>query len=272
MKRIAFLSIVVIVVSLFSTNAMAQQKHVSSKTITVKGVSFVMVPVEKGSFQMGSWNGESGETPVHTVTISHDYWMGETEVTQELWEAVMGSNVRLQRDKADTSWPLRGEGANFPMYYISWKECQSFVKKLSSLTGQEFRLPTEAEWEYAARGGMKSRGYTYSGSNSIDEVAWYTSNSNDKTHPVKSKKPNELGLYDMSGNVWEWCQDWYGKEYYSSSPSTDPAGPSSGSGRVNRGGGWYYYAERCRVAYRIDGNPDCRDIALGLRLSASSLK
>ena len=210
-----------------------------NKTFTVKGVTFTMVAVEGGTFMMGATS-EQGrdawdrEKPVHQVTLS-SYYIGQTEVTQALWEVVMGTTVSEQRDKAYTSsWPLYGEGYNFPMYYISWEECQTFVSKLNQLTGKRFRLPTEAEWEYACRGGKKSRGYKYSGSNTIDDVAWYTSNSSNETHPVATKSPNELGIYDMSGNVWEWCQDWKGS--YSSAAQTNPTGASSGSYRVYRGG------------------------------------
>ena len=138
--------------------------------------------------------------------------------------------------------PSYWKGPKLPVEYVSWYDCQEFIKKLNALTGQNFRLPTEAEWEYAARGGSKSQGYEYSGSNNLDDVAWYDSNSGDKTHDVATKKPNELGLFDMSGNVLEWCQDWYGRDYYSSSPSSNPTGPASGSYRVQRGGSWYDFA------------------------------
>ena len=228
-----------------------------SKTFTVKNVTFEMIPVEAGTFQMGSSTGGSDEKPVHSVTITRDYYMGETEVTQALWEAVMGTN------------PSYYKGNNRPVEQVSWYDCQDFLKKLNRLTGQNFRLPTEAEWEYAARGGKKSKGYTYSGSNDIDEVAVY--NKNGGHYAVKSKKPNELGLYDMSGNVWEWCQDWYYGGYYSKSPSSDPTGANSGSSRVLRGGSWDLNAERCRVAYRSYGLPEYRYDFRGLRLCLPSL-
>ena len=234
-------------------------------TITANGVSFVMKPVEGGTFQMGSDDSEadSDEKPVHSVTVS-TFYMGETEVTQALWNAVMGTTVSQQRDKADKSWPLRGEGDNYPMYYISWNECQEFIRKLNSLTGRSFRLPTEAEWEYAARGGNQSNGYKYAGSNNIGSVAWYDDNSGSKTHAVKGKSPNELGLYDMSGNVWEWCSDWKGS--YSSGSQTNPKGPSSGSGRVLRGGSWNNGARICRVSDRFNGGPDSGLNSGGFRL------
>lgn len=230
-----------------------------NQTITVNGVSFTMIAVEGGTFQMGATSEQgsdaySDEEPVHSVTLS-DYYIGETEVTQELWRAVMGSNPRRF-----SGYPQR------PVEQVSWNGCQKFIKKLNQLTGKNFRLPTEAEWEYAARGGNKSQGYKYSGSNTIDNVAWYYYNSGSKTHDVKTKQANELGIYDMSGNVWEWCQDWYDSSYYSSSPSSNPTGPSSGSSRVYRGGSWYYYAGRCRVSNRDYYYPARRNNDFGFRL------
>ena len=236
-------------------------------------VSFKMIRVEGGSFQMGAQKTDpSGlnydeeawddENPVHKVTLS-SFYMGEVVVTQALWKAVMGTTVKQQRDKTYPEWQLRGEGDNYPMY-VSWNECQEFIKKLNSMSGKNFRLPTEAEWEYAARGGKKSHGYKYSGGNTIGDVAWYADNSGYATHPVKGKKPNELGLYDMSGNVWEWCQDWYNA--YSSSEQTNPTGSSSGSFRVLRGGGWRSDARRCRVSARGSNIPDSRHLNIGFRL------
>ena len=198
---------------------------------------------------------ESNESPVHSVTLS-SYYIGETEVTQELWQAVMGSNPSY-----NSGYPQR------PVETVSWNDCQEFITKLNNLTGKNFRLPTEAEWEYAARGGNKSKGYKYSGSNTIDNVAWYTSNSSSQTHDVKTKQANELGIYDMSGNVYEWCQDWYGS--YSRGSQTNPTGPSSGSDRVLRGGGWNFSARRCRVSLRHGNSPDGRYFSYGLRLSLS---
>lgn len=247
----------------------------SKKVFSVNGVSFTMILVEGGTFTMGATSEQGSdcydnEKPAHSVTLS-DYYIGQTEVTQALWKAVMGSTVYQQRDKADKSWPIRGEGDNYPMYYISWNECQEFVNKLNSLLssqlgGKRFALPTEAQWEYAARGGRKSNGYKYSGSNTIDYVAWYTDNDNSSsaTHPVATKSANELGIYDMSGNVWEWCQDWYGS--YSSASQTNPTGASSGSNRVKRGGSWGCSASYCRVSYRIYNSPASRYSDLGLRL------
>ena len=206
------------------------------KTFYANGVPFDMVEVRGGTFRMGATSEQGSdaldnEKPVHSVTLS-GYYIGKTEVTQALWEAVMGNN------------PSRFKGDNLPVDWVSWNDCQEFIRKLNALTGQHFRLPTEAEWEFACRGGNNSRGYKYSGSNNLGSVAWYDDNSGVKTHPVATKSPNELGIYDMSGNVWEWCADWYGD--YSSGAQTNPKGPYGGSYRVYRGGG------------RRDGVGSCR--------------
>ena len=240
----------------------------------VDSVKFKMIMVEGGSFLMGAQKTDpSGqnydieanddEKPVHEVKMD-TYYMGETVVTQALWKAVMGSSDNQQHEKANPEWRMRGEGDDFPVYCVSWDECQEFINKLNMKTGKSFRLPTEAEWEFAARGGNKSMGCKYAGGNVIGEVAWYGDNSDDKTHPVKGKKPNELGLYDMSGNVWEWCQDWY--ESYSDSEQNNPTGPSNGSNRVLRGGSWFNFAKICRVSYRSYYVPDLRHLNHGLRL------
>ena len=223
------------------------------KVYTVNGVSFKMIAVKGGTFQMGSDDGYEWEKPVHQVTLS-DYYIGETEVTQELWTAVMGSNPssftgNMQR----------------PVEQVSWDDCQTFISRLNQLTGENFRLPTEAQWEYAARGGNKSKGYTYSGSNEIDDVAWHYFNSSSTTHPVKTKAPNELGIYDMTGNVDEYCSDWYGS--YSSAAQTDPTGPAKGSGRVIRGGSCNNDPTGCRVACRSYIAPTFSYFSLGLRLA-----
>lgn len=229
-----------------------------TQTFTVNGVSFTMVGVEGSTFIMGATS-EQGtsdpyddEYPSHYVTLS-DFAIGETEVTQELWRAVMGNN------------PSQFSGTNLPVEMVSWNDCQTFIQKLNQLTGKNFRLPTEAEWEYAARGGNKSKGYKYAGSNTLGDVAWYKDNSSDRTHPVKQKQANELGLYDMSGNVFEWCQDWFGT--YSSSEQTNPTGPASGSNRVFRGGCWYGNAGICRVSLRDGNTPTSYGSSLGLRLA-----
>ena len=241
----------------FTTKEQLSTEPVVTETITVNGVSFKMVAVEGGTFTMGATSEQgsdagSNESPTHSVTLS-DFAIGETEVTQELWKAVMGSN------------PSSFSGTNLPVEMVSWNDCQTFISKLNNLTGKNFRLPTEAEWEYAARGGNKSNGFMYSGSGSIDEVAWYYGNSGSKTHPVKQKQANELGLYDMSGNVYEWCHDWYGS--YSSSAQTNPTGSTSGSYRVFRGSNWIDGAWFCRVSYRNYNTPSFTNNGLGLRLA-----
>lgn len=229
------------------------------KTYYANGVSFQMVEVRGGTFRMGGTSEQGSdalddEKPTHNVTLS-GYYIGRTEVTQELWQAVMGSN------------PSRIKGASKPVEYVSWNDCKTFLSKLNSITGKNFRMPTEAEWEFAARGGTKSKGYKYSGSNTLGNVAWYTDNSGSTTHEVGVKSPNELGVYDMSGNVREWCSDWYGN--YSSSSQTNPTGASSGSRRVSRGGSWFDSASFCRLSVRCYGTPDCRNAELGLRLCLS---
>ena len=233
-------------------------------SFTVNGVTFEMVRVEGGTFTMGATREQgsdaySWEKPTHQVTLS-SYSIGKTEVTQALWQAVMGSN------------PSYFKGSNLPVETVSWEDCQTFIRKLNALTGKKFRLPTEAEWEYAARGGNKSRGYKYSGSNTLSNVAWYDDNSADQTHPVATKASNELGIYDMSGNVWEWCSDWYGD--YTSASQTNPTGPDSGfysvftgPSRVQRGGGYGTRARKCRVSRRDDMTPDFRNLEFGLRLA-----
>ena len=228
----------------------------SNGVLTIKGVSYDMVWVEGGTFCMGATSEQgldsvSDEWPVHSVTLS-GYYIGKTEVTQALWKAVMGSN------------PSRFKGDNLPVECVSWEDCQEFICKLNDLTGQNFRLPTEAEWEFACRGGINSRGYKYSGSNDIYNVAWCLYNSGDKTHPMASMSPNELGIYDMSGNVFEWCCDWYGD--YSSGVQTNPKGRYDGLWRVLRGGSWYVQARLCRSSYRSHASPDYRDDEVGLRL------
>ena len=244
------------------------QQHVVQPTVTssdnisipVKyGISIDMVRVEAGTFTMGATpemkKPDKDEKPAHQVTLTNDYYIGKYEVTQEVWKAVMGNN------------PSKFKGDNLPVEQVSWNDCQEFLSKLNSITGKKFRIPTEAEWEFAARGGNKSRGYQYSGSNNLSDVAWYVENSGSKTHPVGSKQANELGIYDMSGNVCEWCQDRFGS--YSSSSLTNPTGATSGYNRVCRGGGWALAAGYCRSSYRLYFLPvSCSDY-LGLRLVLS---
>ena len=224
----------------------------SNYTETALDLNLEMIFVQGGTFQMGSNDGESDEIPVHKVTLS-DFLIGKYEVTQKQWRNVTGKDPSNFKN-CD----------NCPVEEISWNDVQEFIQKLNQKTGKSYRLPTEAEWEYTARGGNKSWGYAYSGSNSIADVAWYNDNSDSKTHPVGQKQPNELGLYEMSGNVWEWCSDWYGD--YSSNSQTNPKGPSSGSSRVNRGGSWYIIAQTCRASDRNRNYPGGRGSGLGFRL------
>ncbi len=211
-----------------------------------------MVFVEGGTFKMGS-NDYDSEKPIHDVTLS-DFYIGKYPVTQAQWHAVMGEN------------PSHFKGCDdCPVENVSWDDVQEFIKKLNDRTGKNYRLPTEAEWEYAARGGNKSKGYKYAGSDNLDEVGWYNGNAGSKTHPVGQKKPNELGIYDMSGNVWEWCADWYGA--YPSEPQTNPTGPAKGTDRVVRGGSWVDFDNFCRVSYRFRYNFDFRNLNIGFRLA-----
>ena len=223
-----------------------------------------MVRVEGGTFTMGATSEQGNEAydeekPEHQVTVS-SFSIGKYEVTQEEWQAVMDSLPPDMRD-------LNAEffGAKHPVVCMSWTECQEFIRRLNKKTGRHFRLPTEAEWEFAARGGVKSNHYKYSGSNNLDEVAWLIDNSDGHTHAVGGKQANELGLYDMSGNVWEWCQDRFGN--YRSRSQTNPAGPSSGSTRILRGGSWDADVEFCRVAYRAFYPTYMLGYHLGLRLA-----
>ena len=265
------------VVNRGSTSDGSQYPDIQTFTVTGNGktVTFKMIKVEAGSFQMGSNSGDSDEKPVHWVTLSKDYYLGETEVTQDLWIAIMGNN------------PSYHKGGNHPVENLCYYDCKEFIRKLNGKTGKKFRLPTEAEWEYAAKGGYHSKGYTYAGSNNINDVAWYYGNCGRqlldesewksenlstyycKTHPVAQKQPNELGLYDMSGNVFEWCYDWYDSNYYSTSAQTDPIGPSSGSRRVYRGGGWSHTAMSSRLANRGCSEPTEGFFSYGLRLALS---
>ncbi len=227
-------------------------------TFTVNGVSFTMVAVEGGTFMMGASDDDADaqdiEKPAHPVTLS-SFAIGQTEVTQDLWLAVMGSNPS----------EYRGD-LNRPVEKVSWDACQTFIAKLNELTGEQFRLPTNAEWEFAARGGNQSMGYKYSGSNDVDEVAWYYDNSfYDGTHAVATKSPNELGLYDMSGNVCEWVNDWYGN--YSSEAQTNPTGPAYGTYRVFRNGSCAFDARACRVTCLTGCKPYGSFDFLGLRLA-----
>jgi len=262
----------------YQEDLVLEENKTIRKQITLEEGSDIpadMVFVAGGTFQMGSNDGYSNESPVHNVTVN-DFYIGKYEVTQKEWREVMGNN------------PSTFKGDNRPVEEVSWYNAVEFCNKKSEMEGFEkcysgsgdniecditkngYRLPTEAEWEYAARGGIESdnANYRYAGSNNLDEVAWYEDNSGDKTHPVGKKQPNELGLYDMSGNVWEWCNDWYGN--YSSSSHTNPRGASSGSYRVDRGGGWGGHAGDCRVADRGSGASDRSSSHIGFRIARSA--
>jgi formylglycine-generating enzyme required for sulfatase activity len=264
--------------------------NTANRTVTAQtSVPANMVRVEGGAFQMGTASGGNrDERPVHTVTVK-SFYMGKYEITQREWQEVMGTTVRQQRDMRDRSSYLFGEGDNYPMYYVNWYEAVEFCNKLSLKEGltpaysgsgdnitcdwntNGYRLPTEAEWEFAAKGGIKDSSSTkYSGSNSVGAVAWYKGNNKNSAHPVGTKAPNSLGIYDMSGNVDEWCWDWY--EYYSNGSQTDPRGPTdprgtpSSVGRITRGGGWANSAADVRSAYRGALPPDSRFPFYGFRL------
>lgn len=224
--------------------------------ITVNGVTFTMIPVEGGTFRMGAVITAPGaytfEKPDHDVTLS-DFKIGQTQVTQDLWEAVMGSN------------PSRFKGAQLPVEQVSWDDCQAFIAKLNEMTGKNFRLPTEAEWEYAARGGNKSQGTMFAGGANCPDVAWCSTNADNTTHEVAQKQGNELGLYDMSGNVNEWCNDFYAR--YTTAAQTNPQGPVAGTGMVYRGGAYNEGARLCRVTYRSSQLSGYRSSRIGLRLA-----
>ncbi len=219
-----------------------------------------MLPIPSGTFEMGS-NENSKEKPIHSVTVS-SFYMSKYEVTQKQWREVMGTTIQQQRDKANEDWSLYGVGDNYPMYYVSWNEIKEFIKKLNAKTGKNYRLPTEIEWEYAAKGGGN---YKYAGGNNIRDVAWHNENSDNKTHPVGKKAVNGYGLHDMTGNVWEWCEDtWH--DNYEGAPTNGSAWTSGGNSafRVLRGGSWRHYSEGCRIVSR--GYYARRNDAGGFRL------
>jgi len=259
---------------------MSLQNAISSKQVAphdmvfeVNGVSFTMVNVKGGSFWMGAQNKDpkeryydkaawDNESPIHHVTLD-SFHLGETVVTQALWKAVTGKEMYNGFWKEEL-----GKGDDYPAYGVDWYEMNQFLKKLNELTEQNFRLPTEAEWEYAARGGNRSQGYRFAGSNKLELVAWFEDNSHKKTHSVKTKKANELGLYDMSGNLWEWCSDYYGQ--YSPEPQVNPTGAPERWLWVLRGGSWFNEADACRVANRFRYIEGVDHSLLGFRLALSN--
>lgn len=214
-----------------------------------------MVAVTGGSFKMGNENGGPAEKPIHTVRLKN-FAISKYEVTQEQWKTLMGENPGYFKNCPQC-----------PVENISWDDAMRFIKRLNELSGKPYRLPTEAEWEYAAKGGNETAHNQYSGSNTLNDVAWYYLNSHRQTHPVGTKMPNELGLYDMTGNVWEWCHDWYGETYYVTSPVDNPQGPINGELHVLRGGSWFDFDIESRTTYRFRPLSDYRMYILGFRLA-----
>jgi len=304
MKIFNFLAFIVILL-LFFQNGNGQ----TDLSFTANEVSFKMIFVEGGTFMMGCASEYEGcypeEKPQHKVNLT-DFYMGEFQVTQKLWQAIMGTNVRqqwLMREIADRELyshvgggsifdvsskfsaedfakviPLNGEGYNYPMYFINYSDCELFCYRLNHLLskqlpeGYRFCIPSEAQWEYAARGGKLSKGYIYSGSNTIEEVAWFENNSEKSTSQVGKKLKNELGIYDMSGNVWEWCKDWYDEQFYNYSLLSNPTGPIYGDYRVLRGGSWWSEAIVCRTSFRYKTLPHERTVKYGFRLALVNVK
>ncbi|MDR3328594.1 MAG: formylglycine-generating enzyme family protein [Prevotellaceae bacterium] len=247
MKKLFVWCAATLIAATAATAAAAQSHPAEPEVVQVQGGTFTMGCTS----EQGSDCGDD-EAPTHLVTLS-SFSIGKHEVTQAQWRAVMGSN------------PSVFSGDNLPVECVSWSDAQAFIAALNTQTGKRYRLPTEAEWEYAARGGAQSRAYKYSGSNAIGDVAWYPDNSDNTTHAVGTKQANELGIYDMSGNVWEWCSDWHDASYTSAAQS-NPAGPATGSTRVLRGGSWNSSAAYCRSADRNGSSPSDRGAKVGLRL------
>jgi formylglycine-generating enzyme required for sulfatase activity len=219
--------------------------------------------IKGGCFEMGNTfgDGSGNEKPVHGVCLD-DFYLGKYEVTQGQWQSVMENNPSYFRDC----------GSNCPVEWVSWDDVQGFISRLNQKSGKKFHMPTEAEWEYAARSGGKLE--KWSGTSSereLREYGWYDEDSGARTHVVGKKRPNGLGLYDMTGNVWEWCSDWYGGNYYQGSPTNNPEGPSNGSKRVLRGGGWGNDSSYVRAAARFGYAPGSQNIfSAGFRLSVSA--
>jgi formylglycine-generating enzyme required for sulfatase activity len=265
-RRILNIFVVFLLALCLASTGNAQQKEKNStgarqeKEFTNSiGMQFVLIPA--GSFMMGCNKDiekcDPEETPQHRVIISKPFYMAKYEVTQEQWAKVMGGN------------PSAFKGLSNPVEKVSWDDTRNFIEHLSKMDGKVYRLPTEAEWEYAARAGSESAYFFGNAGEQLGQYAWYSNNSGDKTHSVGLKQPNAWGLFDMHGNVWEWCQDWFEQNYYSSSPLTDPRGPSSGEHRVLRGGSWGSGVHKARIASRGHIKPDYRDIDDGFRVVMS---
>lgn len=249
-----------------STSSANQGKKTTPNSYTDAMTGMEFIRVEGGCFQMGSNRAYKNEKPLHEVCVD-GFYIGKYEVTQDNWLKVMGKNPPAFHTSR------KPKNAMMPVVEVSWENVKEFIRHINLKTGKAYRLPTEAEWEYAAQGGKRTRGFTYSGSNNPDEVAWFNENATgffkrDGARPVGEKKPNELGIYDMSGNVWEWCQDWYDSEYYGKSPSHNPKGPDSGIYRVFRGGSWFSASYRVRLTNRNYGGPDHSRITIGFRLAS----
>ena len=274
MKRVIGVGLLGVLVLSMMVSCEPENENKSSLrnyTETAFGMNLEMVYVQGGTFEMGATAEQDEdafyeEYPVRTIKLD-GYYIGKYELTQAQWEAVMGTRLREQRDKANPAWGFYGEWANYPMGYVSWEEAREFCQKLSEATGKRYILPTEAQWEYAARGGNKSRHYKYAGSNNIDEVAWYKENGDNISHPVGTKKANELGCYDMSGNVMEWCLDWYGR--YVKNDTVNPQGPARGTYRVHRGCSWLWEAKYLRVSSRSVDTATGRFYDVGFRVACS---
>ena len=277
-KHISLLVIGIAMVVNFHATAQQTSTPDSLQTLVFtlpSGISFQMNYVQGGSFMMGCTDDQNGKCerdahPAHEVALS-DFYMGKYEVTQALWYAVMGTTVE-QQCKIAGQYNVYGVGDDYPIYYVHHREAMDFCKALNDIladylpNGYQFMLPTEAQWEYAARGGVKDEPSLYAGGRFVSDLAWYDGQSKGTTHPVGQKQPNELGLYDMNGNVWEWCQDWYDKDFYKHSALQDPLNANCAANIVYRGGSWDYEAKQCRLSTRFYGAPTGRTINLGIRL------
>ena len=242
---------------LFSLSWLLAEPLCAQEPADTPGISLPeMIFVKGGNFKMGAIASGADEIPVHQVTLN-DFYIGKYEVTQKEWREVMGNDPQVNYFPSCDSCPVER---------VNWPSIQEYLTRLNALTGLSFRLPTEAEWEYAARGGSQSKGCRYSGSSDSYKVAWRNGNSDGRTHPVGLKKPNELGIYDMTGNVWEWCNDWYAPDYYAVSPRENPTGPVDGIFRVMRGGSWFFDSAGLKVTDRKQGNPTFRYGFVGFRL------
>jgi len=269
MRRIILIEAILLFVGACSTPEIIEEDFTEAQ------YGIEMIYVQGGTFLMGCTPGQEDdcderEKPAHEVTVG-DFYIGKYEVTQKQWREIMGIDLRGQLKIATgIALPLSGKNEDHPMYYVSWEDTREFIERLNEKTDKNYRLPTEAEWEYAARGGNQSRGYKYSGSNDIGAVSWYSDNSKSRTHPVGTKEANELGIHDMNGNVNEWVSDWYVD--YSDDTQVDPSVPELDRYpyRVFRGGSWFNGAWYARVSYRNAGSSKGRTGDMGFRLALSS--